>query len=61
MSRLTFAHGALCCDVVWTTDEPRSYIHSIGITKTHAIVCAGPLHWDVAKLLSGGDAADAWT
>ena len=37
------------------------YVHSIGITRTHAIVCAGPLHWDVAKLLVGEPASKGWT
>jgi carotenoid cleavage dioxygenase-like enzyme len=36
------------------------YVHSIGVTSTHAIVCSGPLHWDVNKLLSGTDASTAW-
>ena len=36
-------------------------VHSIGIIRDHAIVCAGPLFWDVAKLLTGADARDAWT
>lgn len=36
------------------------YVHSIGITPTHAVICAGPLHWDVGKLLLGTPASKAW-
>lgn len=40
--------------------EKLPYVHSIGVTKNFAIVCAGPLNWDIEKLLLGKDASDSW-
>jgi beta,beta-carotene 9',10'-dioxygenase len=36
------------------------YVHSIGITRDQAIVCVGPLNWDVKGLLGGDPASRAW-
>lgn len=36
------------------------YVHSIGVTQNFAIICSGPLFWDISRLLVGDDASQSW-